>query len=73
MFPSIDIRPLPSPRNSQQTDDSGDLAEPSISYETDYQHHSETILVVPDLSSTTVGMDLSSTTGAAWLVESKSR
>ena len=73
MFPSIDIRPLSSLRNLQQADDGGDLAQSSISYETDYQHYSETILVVSDLSRTTVGIDLNSTTGAAWLVESKSR
>lgn len=73
MFPTIDIRFLPSPCNSQEADDAGDLAQSSISCETDYQHYSETILVVPDVSSTTVGIDLSSTTGAAWVVESKSR
>ena len=73
MFPSIDIRPLPSPRNLHQDDNREDLAESSISCETDYHHHSETILVVSDLSSTTVKLDLSNTVGGAWLVESKSR
>ena len=73
MFPTIDIRPLPSPRTSQQVDDAGYLAQSSISCETDYQHYSETIRVVSDLKCTTVGIDFNSTTGAAWLMESKSR
>lgn len=73
MFPSIDIHPSPLPRVSHQTDDRGELAESSIVCETDYHHQSETIMVVSDLSSTTVSIDPSSTVGGAWLVESKSR
>lgn len=73
MFPSIDIHPSPLPRILHQADDREILAESSISSETDYHHQSETILVVSDLSSTTVSIDPSSTIGGAWLVESKSR
>lgn len=73
MFPSIDIHPSPLPRVSQQTDDREESAESSIICETDYRHQSETIMVVSDLSSTTVSIDPSSTVGGAWLVESKSR
>ena len=61
MFPSIDIQSLPLPPNLQQADDRGDLAKSSISYETDFTHQSETILVVSDLSSTTVSIDPCST------------
>lgn len=73
MFPSIDIHPLSSPRNLHPANDRGDLAESLISSETDYQHHSETVRVVSDLSSTTVSFDLSSAVSGAWLVESKKR
>ena len=73
MFPSIDIHLSPSPLMLHQTDDQEDSTESSISCETDYQHQSETILVVSDLYSTTVSIDPSSTVGGAWFVESKSR
>ena len=73
MFPSLDIRPLPSPRKSYQAEDPGDLAESSIICETDHPHHSETVLVVSGLSSTTVSVDFRSTIGAGWLVDSTSR
>lgn len=73
MFPSIDIHPSPSSRIIHQADDREDLAEPTILCETDYQHQSETILVVSGMSSTTVRIDPSSTVGGAWLVESKRR
>ena len=73
MFPSIDIHPLPSARYLHQADNREDLTGSSISCETDYHHHSETILVVSDLSSTTINIDLSNNVGEAWLVESKSR
>lgn len=73
MFPSIDIQPSPLPRVLQSTGDRGDLAESSIVCETDYHYQSESIMVVSDLSSTTVSIDPSSAEGGAWLVESKSR
>lgn len=73
MFPSIDIHPSTLPRISDQADDREDLAESSASCEMDYQQQSEMILVVSDLSSTTVSIDPSSTVGGAWLVDSKSR
>ena len=73
MFPTIDIHPLPSPHNLHPADDRGDLTESFVSCETDYQHHSDSILVVSNLGSTTVSIDLSSTVSGAWLVESKNR
>lgn len=73
MFPSIVIHPSTLARISDQPDDREDLAESSASCETDYQQQSEMILVVSDLSSTTVSIDPSSTVGGAWLVDSKSR
>ena len=73
MFPSVNIQSVASTRNLQQADDRGDLAESSVSYETDFQRQSETILVVSDLSSTTVSIDPCSTVARPWLVESKSR
>ena len=72
-MPSIEIHPLHSPRNLHQADGRGDSAESSISCETDYQNDSETILVVSDLGSTTVSMELSGSVGGVWLVESKGR
>ena len=73
MFPTIDIHPSPLSRVVHSADERGDLAESSIVCETDYHHQSESIMVVSDLSSTTVSIDPSSTVGGAWLVESKSR
>ena len=46
--------------------------ESTISCELDYQNVGESILVVPDLVSTTVALDPSGP-GGSWLVESQSR
>lgn len=73
MFPTIDIHPSSLPRVLHSAGDDRDLAESSIVCETDYHHQSESIMVVSDLSSTTVSIDPSSTVGGAWLVESKNR
>lgn len=73
MFPSIDIHLSQPPHVSHRPDDREDSAESWISCETDYQHQSETILVVSGLSSTTVSVDPSSMVGGTWLVGSKSR
>ena len=73
MFPSIEIHLSRSSRILHPANDQEDPPEPSISCEMDYQHQSETILVVPDLCSTTISIDPSSAVGGAWLVESKKR
>lgn len=74
VLPSIDIDHVPSsPDISCQRDGGRDSAESSVACETDYQHHSETLLVVSDLNSTTVSIDPSSTVSGSWMVESKSR
>lgn len=73
MYPSIEIQPVTAQRNGD-LGETGDLAiESPISCETDYRNQGETILVVPDLSSTTVSLDPSGSAGGAWLVESRNR
>lgn len=46
---------------------------PSHSSETDYRSQSESLLVVPNLCSTTVSLDSSHSVSGTWLVDSKVR
>ena len=66
LYPSVEIMPIPKAKGDK--DDSEE--ESPLSSETDYLSQSETILVVPNLASTTVSLDPAN---GAWLVESRSR
>ena len=76
LYPSLEIAPVSSATSStdrdeglqQQRGEEGGSS--SISYETDFLNQGETVLVVPNHSSTTVSLDPAN---GGWLVESKSR
>ena len=70
VLPALEIQPLSSP--PPRGDDQGASTGQAISCELDYQSLGETVLVVPDMISTTVSLDPSGS-GGSWLVESKSR
>ncbi|KAL9124781.1 MAG: hypothetical protein Q9217_005924 [Psora testacea] len=53
LMPAIDIQPIASPHRDGPRDDQASSTESLISCETDYINRAETILVVPNLSSTT--------------------
>jgi hypothetical protein len=66
LYPSVEITPI----WKGQRDQDENVDEPSLTFETDYLSQGETILVVPNLASTTVSLDPGN---GAWLVESRSR
>ncbi|KAL8949696.1 MAG: hypothetical protein Q9222_004217 [Ikaeria aurantiellina] len=65
LYPTIEVRILE--RSGQEAADKG------IACEVDYINQSDSILVIPDLSSSTVSLAANNAGGGAWLVDSKSR
>ena len=73
LLPSVSIHPnLPRPPSRDEGEATA-AADSLISCETDYVNQAESVLVVPDLSSTTVSHDLGGSAGGAWCIESQSR
>ena len=66
LYPSVEITPL----SKAFSTDRENKERLQLSSETDYVSQSETVLVVPNLSSTTVSLDPAS---GGWLAESRSR
>ena len=69
LLPSIEIHSIAGPKDGRSENDVA--IESTIASEIDYQDQSRTILVIPDLLSTTVNLDPGE--GGGWLVESQSR
>ncbi|KAL9122575.1 MAG: hypothetical protein Q9187_000868 [Circinaria calcarea] len=74
LYPSIDIRP------DEQHEYEQDMRSPSLTpkpppltCEIDYRNHGESILVVPNVSSTTVSLEPDGHGGGAWLVEAETK
>ena len=65
LYPSVEIRAM----RSAKSEGDEKAADEQVRCEVDYLSQSESILIVPNLSSATVGLD----GGEAWLVETKSR
>lgn len=70
LLPSVEIQALPS--SQHQSREGKETVRALISCDVDYQNAGETVLVVPDLISTTVSLGPGGT-GTGWLVESRSR
>lgn len=68
LLPTLDTRLLATEHNSTE----GSSAVDSISCELDFKNVGETVLVVPNLTSTTVSLDPGSI-GGGWLVESRNK
>lgn len=63
LLPSVDIRPR-IPAKGEQGDESGE----QLNCETDYLSYGESVIVVPDVRSSTVGLgDMGSPRSTAWL------
>ena len=73
LLPSVDVRPSRPHGSSEASEKKRASIIPLSSCETDYRSQSKMVLVIPDLSSTTVSLDPHGSTSGAWLVESKSR
>ena len=73
LLPSVDVEPS-QPYDHRGADENKLSSALEISsYETDYRNQGESVLVIPNLSSTTVSLDPHGSTNGAWLVESRSR
>jgi len=75
MYPSIDIKSVDDQRVLEQTVASpqGSGASTPSSCEVDYLNQGESILVVPNLSRTTVSLEAEGANSGAWLVEAQTR
>jgi hypothetical protein len=72
LLPTVDIRPKATPSPIQQ-DATPQAAEEILTCETDYLTHGEAVMVIPDLRSTTVGMNRLGPGAATVLLESEAR
>ncbi|MCJ1438305.1 hypothetical protein MMC27_007693 [Xylographa pallens] len=71
LFPSIEVK-----RFEKQGDASGDVMsalDAAVTCEVDYQSQGRSVLVVPNLRSTTVGLEPEAGGRGAWLVDAQSR
>lgn len=75
LYPSVEVMVAVPYRSTDSNTEQPASEKPSYSSETDYRSQSEALLVVPNLSSTTVSLDSShsSSVGGTWLVDSKFR
>ncbi|KAL9006889.1 MAG: hypothetical protein Q9188_000344 [Gyalolechia gomerana] len=72
-YPSLEVR-MTRPQGSKgRFVDSKTAAKEIITSELDYVNQAESILVIPNLNSSTVSLDCSDSGDGAWLVESRSR
>ncbi|KAL8841792.1 MAG: hypothetical protein Q9170_000825 [Blastenia crenularia] len=72
-YPSIEIRTTKPQDNGSLSAGAPRAAEDIITCEVDYVNQTESILVIPNLSSSTVTLDSNSSENGAWLVEARSR
>ncbi len=72
LYPSVDISTSSGPHGAHQPGAEGRVELPPPSSEIDYRNQGETLLVVPDLRRTTVGIDLENAVSSVLQVESKS-
>jgi hypothetical protein len=76
LLPGLDIKAFELHANTSRAPlESAGLPPPRkpLQSETDYRNHGESILVLPDLRSTTVSLDPGGPSGGSWLVESERR
>jgi hypothetical protein len=72
LYPSIDISVSSRQHGANPPGAEGRVELPPPTSEIDYRNQGDTLLVVPDLRSTTVGVDLENAVSSVLLVESKS-
>ena len=73
LYPSVDVRITTKPESNRGSKSTEDAPEDIIPCELDYLDQGESVLIVPDLNSSTVSLESSGPGGGAWLVESRSR
>jgi trafficking protein particle complex subunit 10 len=69
LYPSVDV----TISDRQKTEPQGNPGRPPHTSEMDYRNQGDTLLVVPNLSSTTVSIDLENMASGALVVESTSK
>lgn len=72
-YPSIEVCMTRPQGNKGQLPDSNHTAKEIVASELDYINQAESILIIPNLNSSTVSLDSSDSGDGAWLVESRSR
>ncbi|KAL8690870.1 MAG: hypothetical protein Q9218_003784 [Villophora microphyllina] len=72
-YPSLEVRVTQGSEGNRETQDMTGTTNHDIACELDYLNQAESILIVPNLSTSTASLDANNAGGGAWLVESKSR
>lgn len=73
IYPSVDITVSDFREGSNKMDGHGDPKRPPHTSEVDYKNQSDSLLVISDLGSTTLSIDLEEAGTGAWLVDSQRR
>lgn len=74
LYPSLEVRVARVHDNGRGSRVSTDTVIDDVAYELDYLNQADGILIVPNLSTSTVSLDGNTDAGGgAWLVESKTR
>jgi hypothetical protein len=75
LLPGLDIKAfeLQASTSGVQEDSTAPPPRKQVQSELDYRNHGESILVLPDLKTTTVSLDPGGPGGGSWLVESERR
>lgn len=73
IYPSVDIVISDIHEGSNKIDGHGDPKRPPHTSEVDYKNQSDTLLVISDLGSTTININLEDAGTGAWLMDSQYR
>ncbi|KAL8805050.1 MAG: hypothetical protein Q9200_005579 [Gallowayella weberi] len=73
LYPSVEVRVSEGHGHGGGREEVEEAADGAVECEMDYLDQSESILIIPDLGSSTVSLDCRTPGGAAWLLESNSR
>jgi hypothetical protein len=73
LLPGLDVKAFELQTSTQRKSRTHSAPRKQVESELDYRNHGESILVLPDLKSTTVSLDPGGPGGGSWLVESERR
>ena len=73
IYPSVDIAISDFHAGSSKNDEHGDPKRPPHTSEVDYKNQSDSLLVISDLGSTTVNINVDDAVTGAWLIDSQRR
>ncbi|KAL8687628.1 MAG: hypothetical protein Q9224_005096 [Gallowayella concinna] len=73
LYPSVEVRVSETHGQGARSDEVEEAADGAVECEMNYVEQSESILIIPNLHSSTMSLDYRNAGGEAWLLESKGR